>query len=94
MMIRKEKIGNLLEITRVILFQTNVLKIYCSDVILTTNYLINRLSSVILENNSPLEILYQHKINIDHLKAFGCVVFLKIKRKDELDFNSTRTIFL
>lgn len=61
--------------TRSLLFQSNIPKIYWSDVILIANYLINRLSSGRLENKSSLEILYKRKFNIDHLRTFGCIVF-------------------
>jgi hypothetical protein len=61
---------------------------------LCATYLINRLPSVKLNNRSPLEILYQRKINLVHLRVFGCVAFVKIKRKSKLDFISTKAIFL
>lgn len=64
------------------------------DVILTANYLINRLPSAKLENKNPLKILYERKINIDHLRTFDCVSFVKIKRKNKLNYNSTKIIFL
>ena len=80
--------------TRSLLFQMKVPRQYWSDAILTATYLINRLPSIRLENKSPLEILYQRKINIDHLKVFGCVCFIYKKRKDKFDSTSTKGIFL
>ena len=56
--------------------------------------MINRLPSSKLNNKSPLEILYKRKIDISHLRTFGCMCFVKIKRKDKLDFNSIKTVFL
>jgi hypothetical protein len=85
---------HLLEVTRVLLFQHNVPKIYWSDTLLSANYLINRLHSTVLRNRIPLVILFQKKIKIEHLRVFGCVCFVKIKRKDKLDANSIKTIFL
>ena len=85
---------HLLEMTRTLMFQSNVPKIYWSDAILCATHLINRLPSSRLENKIPLEILYQQKITFDHLKIFGCTSFVHIKRKDKLDFVSTKTIFL
>jgi hypothetical protein len=76
------------------LFQNNVPKVYWSDAILNANYLINRLPSAPLGNKIPLEVLFQRKININHLRIFRCVCFVKIKRKDKLNVNSIKTIFL
>jgi hypothetical protein len=41
----------------------------------------DRLPSVKLENKSPSEILYQRKLNIDHLRTFGCVCFIHKKKR-------------
>lgn len=49
---------HLLEKSKSLLFQNNASKEYWSDAILTAIYLINRLSSAILENRSPREIIY------------------------------------
>lgn len=43
-------------------------------------YLINGLSSIILENRSPLKLLYQRKNNIDHLRVSGGVYFVQKKK--------------
>ena len=47
--ISERKNRHLLEMTRALMFQTNVPKIYWSDAVLTATYLINRLPSVILK---------------------------------------------
>jgi hypothetical protein len=65
--VSERKNRHLLEITRVLLFQNNVPKIYWSNAVLTVAYLINRSSSVNLDYKSPLEIIYQRKLNIDHV---------------------------
>jgi hypothetical protein len=57
-------------------------------------YLINRLPSANQNFKSPLEILYDRKINIDHLRVFGCVCFIHKNKIDKLDFTSTKEIFL
>jgi hypothetical protein len=65
-----------LEMTRTLLFQNNVPKIFWSEVILTATYLINRLLSTNLSFKSPLKIFYNRKINLDHLRVFGCTCFV------------------
>jgi transposase InsO family protein len=61
-----------LEMTRTLLFQNNVPKIFWSEVVLTATYLINRLLSTNLSFKSPLNFFYNRKINLDHLRVFGC----------------------
>jgi hypothetical protein len=81
--------------TRILLFQNNTPKIYWSRAVLTAIYLINRLPSVVLEYKSPLEILYQRKITIDHLKVFGCTCYVHNNtKKDKLDARAIKMIFL
>ena len=77
----ERKNRHLFEMTRALLFQNNVPNFFWSDAILCATHLINRLPSVTLQNKSPMEILYQRKINFDYLRVFGCICFVKIKRK-------------
>jgi hypothetical protein len=90
----ERKNRHLLEVTRVLLFQNNVPKEFWSDAVLTAIYLINRLPSTKLDYKSPLEIFYQEKININHLKVFGCICFVHKNKQDKLDYTSIKTIFL
>jgi hypothetical protein len=93
--VSERKNHHLLEITRVLLFQNNVSKIYWSDVVLTDAYLTNRLPSVNLNYKSPLEIIYQKKLNINHLRVFKCTCYVHNNNKhDKLDFTSIKIIFL
>jgi hypothetical protein len=57
-------------------------------------HLINKLSTQVLDNKSPLEVLGKTKINLDHLKIFGCTCFVHIKRHDKFDKNALKIIFL
>jgi transposase InsO family protein len=54
--IAEQKNRYILEVTRSLMFQTKIPKCFWSDAILTATYLINRLSSIILDYKSPLEI--------------------------------------
>jgi transposase InsO family protein len=92
--VSERKNRHLLEVTRTLLFQNNVPKIYWSDAVLTVTYLINRLPSMKLKNMSPLEILKGRKIELDHIRVFGCACFVHVKRNDKLDRNSVKAIFL
>jgi transposase InsO family protein len=92
--IAERKNQHLLEVTRVLLFQNNAPKIFWSDAILIATYLINRFSSVNLNFKSPLEILYQEKINIGHLRVFRCLCYVHNNKSNKLDHTSIKTIFL
>ena len=81
--------------THVLLFQNNVPKIFWSSAVLTAIYLINRLPSANLEYKSPLEIIYQRKLNIDHLRVFGCTCYVHNNNmENKLDVKSIKTVFL
>jgi transposase InsO family protein len=92
--VSERKNRHILEITRVLLFQSNVPKLFWSDAILTYVYLINRLSSANLNYKSPLEIIYQRKIIIDHLRVFECLCYVHNNNKqDKLDVRAIKAIF-
>lgn len=90
----KGKNRYLLKVTRVFLFQNNVPTIYWSDAVFTAIYLINRLSSVILNFKSPLKILYQEKNNISYLRVFGCICYVHKNKFNKLDYTSIKATFL
>jgi hypothetical protein len=74
--------------------KNNVPKKFWSGAVQTATYLINRLSSVILKNKNPMEIICQNKPNTNHLRIFRCVCFVYQNRKDKLDYTSIKVIFL
>jgi hypothetical protein len=90
----ERKNRHLLEMTRTLLFQNNISKIFWSETILTSVYLINRLPSTMLNFKSPFEVLHGRKTRLDHLKVFGCTYFVYKNELDKLDFTSIKAIFL
>lgn len=84
----------LLEVIRVFLFQNNVPNFFWSDVVLTATYLISRLPSAKLNFKSPLEILYQEKLKLDHLRVFQCTYFVHKNKQNKLDYTYIKIIFL
>ncbi|XP_010473967.1 PREDICTED: uncharacterized protein LOC104753406 [Camelina sativa] len=91
---RKNK--HLMEVARSMMFHTNVPKRYWGDAVMTTCYLINQISTKVLGDVSPFEVLNTVKPPIDHLKVFGCVCFVFIPRelRNKLDAKSTKCMFL
>jgi hypothetical protein len=88
----RKKTRHLIEMIRTLIFQNNVPKIFWSESVLTIVYLINRLPDANLFFKSPYEILYGRKINLEHLKVFGCTCFDHKNRLFKLDFTSIKTI--
>ncbi|KAF8387668.1 hypothetical protein HHK36_026322 [Tetracentron sinense] len=54
---------------------SNLSKKYWFDAVSTSVYLINRLSTCVLENASPYEKLYTLAPNYNLLKCFGCTCY-------------------
>jgi hypothetical protein len=94
--VAERKNRDLLEKTRALMLQTNVPKHYWSQAIQTAAYIINRLPSSVLNFKSPFEVLKGRKINIDHLRTFGCICFVHVqpKDRDKFDPRAIKCVFL
>lgn len=62
----------------------------------TAVYLINRLPSVVTQNESPYSLIYHKKPDYTLLKPFGCACYpcLKPYNQHKLQFHTTRCVFL
>jgi hypothetical protein len=47
-----------------------------------------------LNNKSLIQLIYYNKPNMNHSKNFGCTCYVHQNKKDKLDHNSIKTIFL
>lgn len=58
-------------------------------------YLINRLSTHVLDQETPFEVLFGHKPNYAFLKTFGCACypFLRLYNKHKTNFHSKVSLF-
>ena len=94
--IAERKNRDLLEKTRSLMFQMNVPKRFWSQSVMAATYLINRLPSRVLGFKSPMEIVKNRKIDLSHLKVFGCICFVHVQslHRDKLDPRATKCIFL
>ncbi|CAL2265125.1 unnamed protein product [Prunus armeniaca] len=78
------------------MFQMNIPKRFWSQGVLTATYLINHLPSKVLDFRSPLEVMKGRKIDLSHLKVFGCTCFIRIQasHQDKLDPRAIKCMFL
>lgn len=58
-------------------------------------YLINRLPSVVIYNQTPYERLFGKKPNLNHLRVLGCLAYAKIiQQHDKLMPRSKLTVHM
>ena len=85
----------MLETARALLYHSKLPLQYWGECVLTATYLINRLPSIILNNKTPFEILYDKQPLYSHLRSFGCLCFPTLKtHKDKFEPRSTPHIFI
>jgi hypothetical protein len=95
--VAKSKNLHLLDVVRCLLIHMHVPKHFWSDVVLTANYLINRMPSSVLDGASPHSLLYSSSPPFAlPLKVFGCIcdVHNLGPGYDKLDSRSTECVFL
>lgn len=68
-----------MEMTRSILKAMRIPNFLWGEAIRHSTYLINRVPTKALKNQTPYECLRNKKANIDHLRVFGCLAHAKIE---------------
>lgn len=95
--VAKHKNRHLLEIAWAIMFTMNVSRTFWSEVIHTVVYLINRMSSRVVDHNSPVEILFPNS-SLFPLppKTFGCICYVHVPKSNrtKLDPKALKCVFL
>lgn len=63
---------------------------------MTACYLINKIPTKVLQDQSPHEVLNKNHPSIDHLRVFGCLCFVLIpgEQRNKLEPKSTRAMFI
>ncbi|KOM56062.1 hypothetical protein LR48_Vigan10g195400 [Vigna angularis] len=99
--IAERKNRHLLEVTRALLFQMSVPKIYWGEAVLTATYLINRLPTRVLNGISPIESLLSFVpssplISSLPSRIFGCIAFVHSHHpnRSKLDPKALKCIFI
>ncbi|GAB2286677.1 hypothetical protein Dimus_039786 [Dionaea muscipula] len=95
--VAQRKNQHLLEVTRALMFQTSVPKMFWSETMLTVVYLINRMPSSVNQGKILYKVIFSH--HSPHplpLRIFGCTCYVCNIRPGltKLDPKSLRCIFL
>ena len=71
-------------------------KMFWADAVNITVYLINCGPSVFLEHRLPYEVWCGREVSLNHLKVFGCVLYVHIKSNDrsKLDAKARKYFFI
>ena len=71
-------------------------KMFWANVVNTVVYLINYGPSVPLEHRLPDEVWSERGVSLNHLKVFGCVLYVHIKSNDrsKLDAKARKYFFI
>lgn len=92
----ERKHGHLLNVTRVLLFQSNLPKTFWSYAVSHSVFLINRLATPVLNHKTPFELLHGIPPTFLDLKVFGCLSYAStlLQNKRKLDPRARKCIFL
>ncbi|CAJ2661961.1 unnamed protein product [Trifolium pratense] len=71
----ERKHQHLLNIARALLYQSNLPKQFWSFAVLHATYIINKITTPMLENKSPYEMLHQSLPDLNDLKVFGSLAY-------------------
>lgn len=87
---------NLLNVTRSLLFHAKLPKSFWSFSLCHATFLINRLCSLIIQNQTPYVLLFKTPPTYDNIKTFGCPGYASTltRQRDKLDPRNTKCIFL
>ncbi|KAI0516541.1 hypothetical protein KFK09_009218 [Dendrobium nobile] len=73
--IAERKHRHLIELTRTLLHSASLPNSFWGDVVSTANYLINRLPSSTIRDQTPYFRLHGKQASYEHLRTFGCICF-------------------
>jgi transposase InsO family protein len=94
--VAERKNRHLLDVVRTLLIESCVPSHFWCEALCTAVYLINRLPSPNLNNDSPYFRLFRHAPNYSNLHIFGCICFVHLPahERNKLTAQSVKCAFL
>ena len=92
----ERKHQHLLNITRALLFQANLPKLFWSFAVSHAAFIINRITSPVLDNHTPYELLHNKPPDLSMLRVFGSLCFASTltHNRSKLDSRARKCISL
>ena len=92
----KRKHRHIVEMALTLLAHASVPLNFWDEACLTTVFLINRLPSKVINDQTPFERLFGHQPDYSFLRTFGCAVWPNLRpyNSKKLQFRSKRCVFL
>jgi hypothetical protein len=92
----ERKHQHLLNVGRSLLFQSKLPKKFWSYAVIHATYLINRVTTPLLNNKSPYHLLYNQPPNLEQLKVFGSLCYASTLHvhRTKLDPRARKCVFL
>jgi hypothetical protein len=87
---------HILNVGRALLFQSKLPSSYWSYAILHVVFLINRITTPVLKNQSPFQVLYNKLPDVTSFKVFGCLCYASSLQahRTKLQSRSRKSVFL
>jgi hypothetical protein len=79
--IAERRIRTVVEMARTLLLHSCVPMVCWEDAVLHANYVRNRVSTCAIKGKTPYEVFWGRKPSLEHLKPFGCLVFVLIHKE-------------
>ena len=94
--VAERKLRHILDVVCTSMFHVHVPKLYCCDIVLTACYLINRMSSPIIDNRIPISCLFHDAILFHVTRIFCCTSFIHVlwTSLEKLSPRAIKCIFL
>ncbi|KAK1414482.1 hypothetical protein QVD17_30227 [Tagetes erecta] len=92
----ERKHRHLLETARALMFKGGIPKRFWGECIETAVYIINRLPSKVIKNQTPYEVVFKKQPDYDHMRTLGCLAYYSSIETggDKFEFRGRPGVFM